>query len=312
MHAHARTTPRSRADIVRLVLKEGQTVRKWIERYCTEGACGLKERSSRSAHSPKRILPDQREHALQWRHQGLVYAEITQRTGLSEATLSRLLRTVSRQPGPPLPPVVRYKRATPGELLHLEIKKLGRIERVGHRISGDRREHTRGVGWECGHVCVDDHSRVAFAEVRPDEGKATAVASYACLGVSVQRVMTDNGSCYRSIAFRTACQKLGLRHVRTRPYTHSDERTAQLQRRLHRYNWHRPRRLLHRLPPISRPNLGDNVLTTPPRRSIHPRSICPRGNVASNAGGIPTTTTGLTGRSPSRTRPSFDMIRAHR
>jgi transposase InsO family protein len=240
MHANARTTPRSRADIVRLVLKEGQTVkaaaaaftvcpktvRKWVERYRHEGVGGLQERSSRPAHSPKRILPDQREQALRWRRQGLVYAEIAQRTGLSEATLSRLLRGAPRQPVPPPLPVVRYERATPGELLHLDIKKLGRIERVGHRITGDRRDHVRGIGWECVHVCVDDHSRVAFAEVRPDEGKETAVAfltaavaSYARLGVSVQRVMTDNGSCYRSLAFRDACLKLGLRHVRTRPYT---------------------------------------------------------------------------------------------
>lgn len=308
MHANARTTPRSREDIVRLVLKEGQTVkaaaaaftvcpktvRKWVGRYRTAGASGLKERSSRPAHSPKRILPARREAALAWRRQGLVYAEIAQRTGLSEATLSRLLRTVPRQPVPPPPPVVRYERATPGELLHLDIKKLGRIERVGHRITGNPRDRTRGVGWECVHVCVDDHSRVAFAEVRPDEGKATAVAfltaavaSYARLGVRVQRVMTDNGGCYRSFAFRDACLQLGLRHLRTRPYTpktngkaerfiqsslrewayaqsyaHSAERTQALAPWLHRYNWHRPHRSLHRLPPISRLNLGDNVLTT--------------------------------------------------
>ncbi len=195
---------------------------------------------------------------------------------------------------PPPPPVVRYERATPGELLHLDIKKLGRIGRIGHRITGNRRDHVRGIGWECVHVCVDDHSRVAFAEVRPDERKETAVAclaaavaSYARLGVNVQRVMTDTGGCDRSFAFRDACLKLGLRHVRTRPYTpetngkaerfipsslrewayaqpyaHSDERTAQLPRWLHRYNWHRPHRSLHRLPPISRLNLRDNVLTT--------------------------------------------------
>lgn len=308
MHANARTTPRSRADIVRLVLQEGQTVkaaaaafsvcpktvRKWLARYQTAGPAGLRERSSRPAHSPQRITAERRTHALQCRQQGLVYAEIAQRTGLSEATLSRLLRTVPRQPRAPQPPIVRYERARPGELLHLDIKKLGRIERVGHRITGDPRDHTRGVGWEGVQVCVDDHSRLAFAEVRPDECKESAVAflvaavaSYARLGVGVQRVMTDNGSCYRSAAFRAACAQLGLRHIRTRPYTpktngkaerfiqsslrewayaqpyaHSDERTAQLQRWLHRYNWHRPHRSLHRLPPISRLNLGDNLLTT--------------------------------------------------
>ena len=193
-----------------MVVKEGQTVkaaaaaftvcpktvRKWIERYRRAGAGGLRERSSRPAHSPKRIPPDRREAALAWRRAGLVYAEIAQRTGLSEATLSRLLRTAPRRPSPPPPPVVRYERAAPGELLHLDIKKLGRIAAVGHRITGDPRDHTRGAGWECVHVCIDDHSRVAYAEVRPDECKESAVAfleaavaSYARFGVGIQRVL---------------------------------------------------------------------------------------------------------------------------
>ena len=308
MHPNARTTLRSREDIVRRVLEQGQTVkaaaaafavcpktvRKWLARYQTEGPRGLRERSSRPQHSPQRIAAERCAHALACRRQGLVYAEIAQRTGLSEATLSRVLRTVPRHSPPPAAPVVRYERAAPGELLHLDIKKLGRIERLGHRITGDPRDHTRGAGWECVHVCIDDHSRFAYAEIRPDEKKESAVAfleaavaSYARFGVGVQRVMTDNGSCYKSAAFRKACHKLGLRHLRTRPYTpktngkaerfiqsslrewayahtyaHSDQRTAELQRWLHRYNWHRPHRSLNRLPPISRLNLGDNVLTT--------------------------------------------------
>jgi transposase InsO family protein len=293
-------------DIVRLVLNEGQTlkaaaaafsvcpktVRKWLERYRAEGAEGLVGRSSRPRHSPRRTAAARGEEALRWREQGLTYAEIAHHTGLSEATLSRLLR--GRRVSAPPAPVVRYERATPGELLHLDIKKLGRIERVGHRVTGDPRDHVRGAGWECVHVCIDDHSRVAYAEMRPDEKKESAVAfleaavqRYQQLGVTVQRVMTDNGSCYKSAAFRKACQKLGLRHLRTQPYTpktngkaerfiqsslrewayaqtytHSDQRTAQLQRWLHRYNWHRPHRSLNRLPPISRLHLEDNVLTT--------------------------------------------------
>lgn len=306
MHANARTTPRSRADIVRLVVQKGQTlkaaaaafsvcpktVRKWLARYRAEGVAGLAGRSSRPHRSPRRTSAARRAEAWRWREQGLTYAEITARTALSEATLSRLLR--GHRVGPPPPPPVRYERATPGELLHLDIKKLGRIARVGHRITGDPRDHVRGAGWECVHVCIDDHSRVAYAEVRPDEKKESAVAflqaavrRYQQLGVRVQRVMTDNGSCYQSAAFRKACAKLGLRHLRTKPYTpktngkaerfiqsslrewayaqpyaHSAERTAQLHRWLHRYNWHRPHRSLHRLPPISRLNLGDNLLTT--------------------------------------------------
>jgi transposase InsO family protein len=165
---------------------------------------------------------------------------------------------------------------------------------VGHRITGDRRDRVRGAGWECVHVCIDDHSRVAYAEVQPDERKHTAVAflesalaRYAALGVTVQQVMTDNGSCYKSAAFRKACAKHGRRHLFARPYRpqtngkaerfiqsslrewayarsyhHSEERTQALAPWLHRYNWHRPHRSLHRLPPISRLNLGDNVLTT--------------------------------------------------
>ena len=308
MHANARTTPRSRADIVRMVLQEGQTVkaaaaaftvcrktvRKWLARYQTAGPAGLHERSSRPHHSPQRLGPARREQALHWRRQGLVYAEIAQRTGLSEATLSRLLRLVPRHPPPPTPPVVRYERATPGELLHLDIKRLGRIDGIGHRITADPRDRCRGAGWECVHVCIDDHSRVAYADLRPDQRRHTAVAFldtalayYTNLGVRVQRIMTDNGSCYRSAAFRKACARHGLKHLRTQPYTpktngkaerfiqsslrewayakpyaHSDQRTAALPLWLHRYNWHRPHRSLHRLPPITRLHLGDNVLTT--------------------------------------------------
>jgi transposase InsO family protein len=306
MHSRARTTPCSRADIIRLVLAEGQTlkaaaaafsvcpktVRKWIARYQAEGLGGLRERSSRPKHSPARIAEARRQEVWRWREQGLTYAEISEHTGLSEATLSRILR--GHRPGPPPLPVVRYERATPGELIHLDIKKLGRIERVGHRITGDPRDHVRGAGWECVHVCIDDHSRVSYAEIRPDEKRESAVAfleaalaSYAALGVTVQRVMTDNGSCYRSAAFRKSCAQHGLRHLFTRPYTpktngkaerfiqsalrewayarpyaHSDERTAALTHWLHRYNWHRPHRSLHRLTPISRLKLEDNVLTT--------------------------------------------------
>lgn len=306
MHANARSTPRSRADIVRMVVQEGQTlkaaaaafsvcpktVRKWVARYRDAGAASLIDRSSRPARSPTRIGAAARQEVWRWREQGLTYAEISERTGLSEATLSRILR--GHRPGPPPPPVVRYERALPGELLHLDTKKHGRIAQPGHRVTGDRRDHVRGVGWECLHVCIDDHSRFSHAAVRPDERKATAVAfleqvvaHYRALGITVQRIMTDNGSCYRSAAFRKACVRLHLKHLFTKPYTpktngkaerfiqsplrewayvrtyqHSTERCAALPVWLQRYNWRRPHRSLQRQPPVSRLNLEDNVLTT--------------------------------------------------
>ena len=130
----------------------------------------------------------------------------------------------------------RYERQHPGELIHIDIKKLGRFDRVGHRITGDRRRQssrrgvrqgkTWGAGWEFVHVSIDDASRLAFSQILPDEKKASAVAFlraavayYASLGVTVARVMTDNGACYKAHAFRDACRDLGLRHIRTRPYT---------------------------------------------------------------------------------------------
>jgi transposase InsO family protein len=306
MHANARTTPRSREDIVRLVVQEGQTlkaaaaafsvcpktVRKWVTRYRAKGAAGLQDRSSRPAYSPKRTAPTRKQEVWRWREHGLTYAEISERTGLSEATLSRILR--GHRPGPPPAPSVRYERAQPGELLHLDTKKLGRIERPSHRVTGDRRDQVRGAGWECLHVCIDDHSRFSHAAMRADERQHTAVeflqavvAHYRQLGIQVQRVMTDNGSCYKSAAFRKACARLGLKHLFTRPYTpktngkaerfiqsalrewayartyqHSTERTAALPLWLQRYNWCRPHRSLQRQPPVSRLRLEDNLLTT--------------------------------------------------
>lgn len=306
MHANARTTPRSREDIVRLVVQEGQTlkaaaaafsvcpktVRKWVDRYGREGVAGLQDHSSRPARSPKRTSASARQEVWRWREQGLTYAEISEHTGLSEATLSRILR--GHRPGPPPAPVVRYERARPGELLHFDTKKLGRITRPGHRVTGDPRDHVRGGGWECLHVCIDDHSRFSHAALRQDERKHTAVAfleqvvaHYRQLGITVQRVMTDNGSCYKSAAFRKACAHLRIKHLFTRPYTpktngkaerfiqsalrewayattyqNSAERGAALPRWLQRYNWRRPHRSLQRKPPVSRLLLEDNVLTT--------------------------------------------------
>ena len=190
----------------------------------------------------------------------------------------------------PKPTIVRYERAQPGELIHIDIKKLGRIDGIGHRITGDRRGQKRGIGWDFLHVCIDDASRLAYTEILPDERKESAVAFleraiawFTTLGVTVERVMTDNGSAYRSLAFRTACQAAGLQHKRTRPYTPqtngkaerfiqtslrewaylqafetSAARTQAMRPWLHRYNTQRPHSALAAKPPLTRLN-RDNL-----------------------------------------------------
>ena len=188
----------------------------------------------------------------------------------------------------------RYVHETPGDMIHIDIKKLGRFERIGHRITGDPQQgKSRGAGWEFVHVCIDDASRIAFSQILPNEKRQSAVAFlkaavayYASLGVAIARVMTDNGSCYRSKAFAQACRDLGLKHIRTRPYTPktngkaerfiqtalrewayaiayntSDQRAAELPVWLHRYNWHRPHGGINFKTPISRlGQTGDNLL----------------------------------------------------
>jgi transposase InsO family protein len=189
----------------------------------------------------------------------------------------------------PPEPVIRYERATPGELLHIDTKRLGRISGVGHRIHGDRTKRVRGIGWDAVHLAIDDHSRVSFAAIKPDETAAScvqflreAVAYYASLGVRIDRVMTDNGAGYKN-TFRAACDELGMGHVRTRPYTpktngkaerfvqtslrewayarayeSSEERRAALQPFLDHYNWLRPHSALNHQPPMSRiPAMND-------------------------------------------------------
>src|SRR5215204_6162444 len=210
------------------------------------------------------------------------------------ARLSRL-----RDLEPP-EPVRRYERQHPGELIHIDIKKLGRFHQVGHRITGDRRGQSNarsrgeGAGWEFVHVCIDDASRIAFTMIMPDEKAKSAiaflkaaVAYYNSLGVTVAGVMTDNGSCYKAFAFDRACKRLKLKHIRTRPYTPktngkaerfvqtalrewayarpyptSNERAQQLQPWTHAYNWHRPHGSLKANTPISRLGLSeDNLLS---------------------------------------------------
>lgn len=231
------------------------------------------------------------------RRQRWMGKQIAAQTGVSPATVSRVLRRLglSKLSALETEPIRRYEREHPGELIHLDIKKLGRIGSIGHRVIGRHPgvvNRYRGIGWEFVHVCIDDASRVAFVQVMPDQRKESAVAFleaavvyYASLGVKVQRVMTDNGPCYQAKTFRAACKRLGLRHIFTKPYTPktngkaerfiqtslrewayaraystSDERTDELPRWLHRYNWHRPHSGIGSKPPISRLHLGENNL----------------------------------------------------
>jgi transposase InsO family protein len=184
----------------------------------------------------------------------------------------------------PVTPVTRYEHASPGDLLHLDIKKLGKIGVVGHRITGDRRHRTPGIGWEFLHVAIDDHSRIAFSAIHIDERGLSAAAFliaavgyYSRLGIRIRRVLTDNGSCYRSRDFREVCRQLDIKQRFTRPYTprtngkaerfiqtalrewayaraynNSDQRRAELPCWIHEYNWHRPHSSLARNVPVSR------------------------------------------------------------
>ncbi|HWB44752.1 MAG TPA: IS481 family transposase [Hyphomicrobiaceae bacterium] len=311
MHKNARLTPLGREHMVRMVLS-GQTpqavsaavgvcprtVRKWVERYEREGEAGLQDRSSRPHRLYRPTEQTRIEQIEALRRQRRTGEAIAAEVGVSAATVSRVLRRLGLNrlsALEPAAPVRRYQRERPGELIHIDIKKLGRFERIGHRITGDRtgQSNSRGVGWEFVHVCIDDASRIAFSQIKPDERKRSAVAFlkaavayYVRLGVKVERVMTDNGSCYRSRAFKNACRRLRLTHIRTRPYTprtngkaerfiqtslrewayaraytSSRQRAAELPFFLHHYNWHRPHGSLDHCPPISKLALSeDNLL----------------------------------------------------
>lgn len=310
VHKNARLTPLGRERLVGMIAGgmtlceagavcgcSAKTASKWWRRFEREGRTGLLDRTSRP-HSLRNPTSEAvAEQIIALRRQRLTGAHIAAKTGVSPATVSRVLRRagLSRlRDLDPAAPVRRYERDHPGELIHLDIKRLGKFERTGHRITGDRtgQSNNRGVGWEYVHVCVDDASRLSFTEIHPDEKAVSAIAHlkaavtwYASMGVKVARVMTDNGSCYKSHAFKAACAELGLRHIRTKPYTPktngkaerfiqtalrewayarayqtSDQRAADLPVWTHLYNWHRPHKALKSKPPISRLGLDRNNL----------------------------------------------------
>jgi len=308
VHKNARLTARGRERIA-LQVACGQTpkavsaaagvcprtARKWADRYRREGLAGLHDRSSRPHRlyrpTPQAIV----DEIAALRRRRCTGKQIAAQVSVSPATVSRILRRLGLNrlsALEPAEPVRRYEREHPGEMIHIDIKKLGRIDGVGHRITGDRKRRAHGPGWEFVHVAIDDASRIAFAKVMTSERKRSAtaflkaaLAYYESLGIKVERVMTDNGSCYKSFAFRRLCKRLGLKHIRTKPYTpktngkaerfiqtclrewayaqayqHSRQRTEQLPYWLHRYNWHRPHTGIGAKTPISRLGLSGNNL----------------------------------------------------
>jgi transposase InsO family protein len=203
-------------------------VREWWRRYQQEGPAGLQDRSSRPHRSPRALPRYRRRQILRLRHQRQSSLQIAAALGLPLPTVvhvQRRLGLARLTVLDPKPPVHRYERRVPGALVHLDIKKLGRIGRIGHRIHGDRRQRCRGIGWEYLHVAIDDATRLAYAALYPDE---TAVSTTAFLlaattwfaqqGVTVRAIMTDNGGGYRSYRFRSLRWELAQRHLWTRPY----------------------------------------------------------------------------------------------
>jgi transposase InsO family protein len=304
IHQNARLTPRSREALVETVNRglrfssaaasfhvTPKTAAKWVRRYQSEGVAGLRDRSSRPHRSPRATSSPQVEWVIALRRQHRPAYHIAQSTGLSPATVSRILRRarLSRwRDLHPLPPVVRYEHPFPGDLLHLDIKGMTRFQQVVWRGDGRRRGQHKHPGWEALHVAVDDHSRLAFTQILPDQKTSTAIAFlrdavdfFARHGIAIRALLTDNGSCYRSQYFRHACSELGLKHRRTRPYspqtngkaerfiqtalrewaysTHwpdSDQRNLALAPWTDYYNFARPHGSLHYQPPISRSEPG--------------------------------------------------------
>jgi transposase InsO family protein len=301
LHGNARTCLHSRRLIVERVVEEGwtltaaaeaagvsvRTVSKWLARFRGEGGDGLVDRSSAPERVPHRTPEERVELVAALRRLRMTAAEIAETLSMPLSTVSAVLTRIGlgrlSRLEPPEPPN-RYERKRPGELLHIDVKKLGRIGRPGHRVNGDRRTRTRGIGWEYVHVCVDDATRIAYVEVLEDEKATTAagflrraVAHYRAHGIHVERVMTDNGSCYRAIVHALACKALGLKHLRTRPYRprtngkaerfirtmlggwaygaiygNSQERRAALPGWLDFYNRRRPHGSLGHQPPLQR------------------------------------------------------------
>jgi len=308
LHGNARLTPRGRKRLVDQVIgghlsladaADGagvstRTAAKWVARYRQQGDAGLVDRPSVAHCIPSRTSEDRVAAIAALRRIRMTGSEIAEVLEMPPSTVSAVLQRIGLgKPSSlePVEPANRYQRHRPGELLHIDVKKLGRIERIGHRITGNhadqrsrRRNGRKQTGWEYVHVCIDDATRLAYVEVLADETGRTvaaflrhAVALYASYGIRPESVMTDNGSGYRSILHALACKTLGLRHLRTQPYrprtngkaerfirtmlggwaygaiyATSTERTAALAGWLEHYNRTRPHGSLNRQPPLKR------------------------------------------------------------
>jgi transposase InsO family protein len=308
-HHHARLTVHGRELLCRAVLEgrlglceaaaahkiSRQTAAKWVRRYREGGVASLADRSSRPANSPLQVPPDLVARVEALRRERWTGVRIAQATGRSRATVSRILTRLKLNKAKMLEaqvPIVRYEHAAPGDLLHIDIKKFARIVKAGHRITGNPQDETRGAGWEFLYVAVDDHSRIAYTAMMPNETAASsarfltdAAAWFQRLGIAVRRVLTDNGPCFYARRFAQACRALAITHKRTRIYTPrtngkaerfiqtairewayarryetSAERLHHLQPWTHLYNWHRPHASLNQSPPISRSGLDVNNL----------------------------------------------------
>ena len=318
LHANAALTLTQRRRMVLLVVEQGwsvaaaaaefktteKTCGKWVARYRKASEAGLVDRSSACQTVANRTTERRVAAIAALRRLRFSGPEIAELLGMPVSTVSGILTRIGmgRLGRLGLEPAERYERERPGELIHVDVKKLGRIQGgAGHRMTGRRHYNSRlkdrsgvprcTVGWDYVHVAIDDATRLAYAEVLPDEQATTAVAFlgrairfFGSYGITVERVLTDNGSPYRSTIHALACRALGIRHLRTRPrrpqtngkaerlirtmlggwaygalYSSSRERTAALDGWLYRYNHHRPHRAIGRQPPITRLN---NLLGT--------------------------------------------------
>ncbi|NNE35882.1 MAG: IS481 family transposase [Rhodothermales bacterium] len=243
LHPNAKTTPHSRALVVRRVQHEGwtqaeaaeaagvsvRTVAKWIDRFRNDGYPGLVDRSSAPRRSPHRTPRRLVRRIEQLRRRRLTAERIASALRMALSTVSGILKRIGlgrlRSLEPKIEPI-RYERSRPGELLHIDTKKLGRIAGVGHQMHGDRSRRARGVGWEFAHVCIDDATRLAYVEILPNERAESAVpflrravAWFKRKSVRIEQLMNDNGPAYLSRDHAELCRELGIHHIRTRPYT---------------------------------------------------------------------------------------------
>ena len=323
LHANARLSVKGRELLVERIELAGwsltqaamaagvsdRTARKWLARHRREGELGLLDRSSAPAHLANRTDERRIEAIAALRRLRMTGAEIAEVLNMALSTVSGILARIGigKLGRLGLEPAQRYERERPGELIHIDVKKLGRIQDgYGKRITGNQRRHNHArvtdaagrrhlqVGWEFVHIAIDDATRLAYVEVLSDEKATTAigfltraVAHYASYGITVEQLITDNGSAYRSVVHSIACRALGIRHLRTRPYRpqtngkaerfirtmlggwaygaiyrDSRERTAALTGWIDFYNHRRPHGALSHKPPIARLHQRNNPLGT--------------------------------------------------